>query len=207
MSTKANLPIIVFDFGGVLLDWNIHYLYDEYFNGDTEAVDRFLEEIDFHKWNAEQDAGKAFDDAVEEHIKKFPQHAKLLRAYNERWLDTMGDAIQPVVEIMLTLKKNGYSIFGLTNWNLDKFNQVRPLHAFLEELEDIVISGAEKIAKPDPRIFQILLDRIGRPASDCLFIDDSQKNIDVAKKLGFQTILFKSPDQLKQELEKLHLPA
>lgn len=200
MFRKIKLPIIVFDFGGVLLDWNIHYLYDPMFNGDADAVDAFLEEIEFAKWNAMQDAGRPFALAVEEHIKKFPQHAEFLRAYNERWMDSMGDAIQPVVDIMMSLKKKGYSIYGLTNWNLEKFNQVRPLHPFLEELNDIVVSGEEKIAKPDPRIFQILLERVQHPASECLLIDDSPKNIAVAQSLGFQTILFQSHEQLKMDL-------
>ena len=194
-------PAIVFDFGGVLFDWKPFYLYAPFFNNDPEAVERFLVEIGFTEWNAHQDKGRTFAEAVPELSARFPQHANLIRAYDEHYEESIGGILHGTVEIMRQLKQAGYTLFGLTNWPAEKFQVVRPKYPFLAWLDDIVVSGEVRLAKPDPAIYAILLDRIGRPAGECLFIDDSQTNIAVAQQLGFNTILFESPEQLKSELQ------
>jgi 2-haloacid dehalogenase len=198
-------PAIVFDLGGVLLDWDPYYLYKRYFHDDRAAVERFLNEIEFKEWNRRQDEGRPFREAVSEKSRLFPQYAGLIRAYDDCWEEMMGGAIQPTIEVMRRLKEAGYPLYGLSNWSQEKFLQVRPQYDFLDWLEDILISGEVEIAKPDPRIYEIFLQRIGREAGDCLYIDDTAENIAVAGGLGFRTILFESAGQLLAELRSREL--
>lgn len=198
------IKAIVFDFGGVLFDWNPHYLYRKYFN-DAEAVERFLSTIGFAEWNAQQDRGRPFAQAVAELSAQFPEHADLIRAYDERWIESLGGAIQPTVDILRSLKEAGYPLYALSNWSAEKYQLVRARYEFLSWFQDIVISGAVKIAKPDPRIFELLLGKIKQPAENCLLIDDSVDNIKVARGLGFATIRLESPEQLRMELVQIGL--
>jgi len=194
------LPNIVFDFGGVLMDWNPRYLYSRYFDGDSHAMEDFLAEIHFSEWNTEQDRGRPFAEGVALLTAQYPQHAELILAFDEHWEETVGGAILPVVDMAQRLKAAGYRLHGLSNWSEEKFRQVRQKFAFFNLFDSILVSGEVKLAKPDPRIYQVFLQRIGQPAADCLFIDDSAVNIAAARKLGFGTILFESADQLEQEL-------
>jgi len=200
---KGRPPAIVFDFGGVLLDWNPRYLYRKLFDDDHEAVERFLNEIGFSEWNLKQDEGRPFAAAVTELSERFPHHADLIRAYDERWEESMGGEIQPSVEILHALKRAGHTLYGLSNWSAETFRRIRHKHAFMALFEAIVISGEVKLIKPDPRIYALLLDKVNRPAEECLFIDDSETNVTVAGRLGFQTIRFESPEQLSKELRRL----
>lgn len=201
MIKNHKLPVLVFDFGGVLFDWNPHYLYDRLFEGDTEVVDRFLQEINFTEWNAKQDLGRTFTEAVAEHVRIFPQYADLIRAYDERWTESIGGVMQPTVDLLARLKRAGYSLYGFSNWSVEKFELIHRRYDFLEWFDDILISGEVKLIKPDPKIFELFLDRSQRKASECLLIDDTPANIDSAVRLGFKTILFRSSVQLECELE------
>lgn len=193
------LQAIVFDFGGVLIDWNPRYLYRQFFNTD-EAVERFLTEIGFFEWNQHQDAGRSFSEAVAELTAQHPRYADLIRAYDERYEECLSGPIQGTVEILKALRSLGFPLYGLSNWPAEKFAGVRQKHAFFELFDDIVLSGEVGITKPDPRIFLLLLERIGRPAQDCLFIDDAEANLAAARALGFRTVLFQDPRQLRQVL-------
>ena len=193
-------PAIVFDYGGVLMDWNPHYLFDPLMGNDPEAVDRFLNEIDFFNWNERFDEGRSYAEGTEDLISKFPQYARLIRAYDEQYPKTVRGCNQPVVDILTSLKDRGYPLFGLSNWSIEKFSEVRKGYPFFDLFDDMVISGLEKCIKPGAQIFNILLDRAGRPAGDCLFIDDNRVNIDAAAGLGFQTIHFQSAEKLRHEL-------
>jgi len=203
MENLNHKPCIVFDFGGVLLDWNPRHLYRKIFKGDEEAMERFLEEIHFMDWNLQQDAGRPFAEAVEVHCQQYPQHCDLIRAYHKRWKESISGPLQPVVEILSKLKESGYPLVGLSNWADETFQQVRHQYEFMDWFDDIIISGAVKLVKPDPRIFELLLDRIQRPAEACVLIDDSRANIEVAQQLGMQTIHFQSAEQLAAELGDL----
>ena len=198
-------PAIIFDFGGVLIDWDPRYLYHKLFENDRAATERFLDEIGFVEWNLEQDRGRPFAVAVKELSERFPHYADFIRAYDERWEESLGGAIQPTVALLGALKQAGHALYGLSNWSAETFQRIRHKHAFLDWFDDIVLSGEVRITKPDPRIYAVLLERIGRPAAACLFIDDSAANIAVAEQLGFKTILFKSPEQLQGELIRLGL--
>jgi 2-haloacid dehalogenase len=193
---------IVFDFGGVLLDWNPRYLYRKLFNGDPNAMERFLTEIGFVEWNLQQDKGRPLAVAVAELSERFPQYADLIQAYDERWPESIAGPIQPTVNILYALKQAGYPLYGLSNWSAETFQRVRHRYAFLDWFETIVVSGDVKLVKPDPRIYSVFLERVGRTAGECLFIDDSEANVAVAGQLGFKTIRFESPEQLARELHQ-----
>ncbi len=194
---------IVFDFGGVLMDWNPFYLFGKMLGNDPEAVNRFLQDIDFSHWNVEQDRGRSFAEGTDRLIAQFPQYKELIQAYDERYMETIGGAIQPVVDILKALKKAGYPLYGLSNWAGEKFTIVRQNYPFFELFDDVVVSGFVGLVKPDNAIYEELLRRAGRPAGECLFIDDHGPNIHAARELGFQTILYKSPEQLESDLKML----
>lgn len=194
---------IVFDFGGVLFDWNPHYLFSRFFNGDLKAIDTFLAEIGFAAWNQEMDRGVPLAKAIDELCQCFPQYTDLIKAYEKYWDTSISGPIQPSVEILTALKQAGYPLYALSNWSKDTFNLIRPKYGFLEWFDLILLSGEVKLIKPDPQIFTVFLERVGRDAQECLFIDDSPANIQSAGQMGFQTIHFKSPQQLKNELQAL----
>lgn len=201
MSQSESLfPVIIFDFGGVLIDWNPRYLYHKLFAGDTEAAELFLDEIGFAEWNMEQDRGRPFAVAVKELSERFPHRADLIRAYDERWEESIGGAIEPTVRLLAELKQQGFPLYGLSNWSAETFPRIRHQHPFFDWFDAILLSGEVQMVKPDRRIFELLLEKIGRAAEACLYIDDSEANIAAADQLGFQTIWFKSPEQLQSEL-------
>ena len=196
----APTPAIVFDFGGVLMDWNPRYLYRKLFPGDEAGMERFLAEVGFSEWNQLQDAGRPFSVAVAELCARHPQYCELIQAYDQRYPESLSGSIPGSVEILRQLKALGYPLYGLSNWPDEKFELVRPDYEFFAWFDSILISGAVGVAKPDRRIFELLLEQVGRPAGECLLIDDSAANIAAAQNLGFQTIHFHSPEQLANEL-------
>jgi 2-haloacid dehalogenase len=196
---------IVFDFGGVLVDWNPRYLYRKLFPGDDRAMERFLEEVGFAEWNVKQDLGRTFAEAVAELTGRFPQYGAHIRAYDERWEESIAGPIQASVEVLEALKRGGHELHGLSNWSSEKFRLTRAKFGFFGLFDSILVSGDVKLAKPDPRIFTLFLQRIGRPAQECLFIDDSAANVAAARLLGFETIHFKSAAQLQGELRSSKL--
>jgi 2-haloacid dehalogenase len=195
-------PAIVFDLGGVLMDWSPYYLYCDKLGIDRKTVDRFLEEVDFAGWNQEQDRGRTFKEATRELSARFPHYREMIYAYDSGYLDSLGEPFQPVVDILGRLKNAGLSVYALSNWPAEKFALVRPIYPFFEWFDGLIISGEVGLIKPDHRIFQLLLEKVNRPVQECLFIDDHLSNIRVASELGFQTIHFQSAEQLEDELEK-----
>ncbi len=193
-------PAIIFDYGGVLLDWNPRYLYRKLFPNDEPAMERFLAEIGFSEWNVQQDAGRPFAIAVAELCARHPHYCDLIRAYDQRFLEAVGGAIPGTVEVLRRLHLAGFPLYGLSNWPAEKFRLVRPGYAFFDWFQGMVISGEVGIVKPDLRIFHLLLEQVARPSGECLLIDDSPANIAAADSLGFQTIHFHSPTQLAAEL-------
>ncbi len=204
--TPANKhhPAIIFDFGGVLIDWDCRYLYRKLFT-DPDALERFLVEVGFREWNLEQDKGRPFAEGVAELCAQFPHYAVQIKAYDERWEESIGGAIQPTVELLDTLKQVGYPLYGLSNWSAEKFRLVRYKYAFFDWFDLIMLSGEAKLNKPDPRLFALFLNTIGRMASECVFIDDSATNVAAARRLGFTTIQYESPEQLKLDLQAMGL--
>jgi len=204
MANTMKSPVIVFDFGAVLVDWSPYYLYRKIMK-DDEEIKAFLEEIDFASWNPRFDAGYPFEQGVEEKCAEFPHHSDLIRRFNSHWLDAMGEIMTGTVAIAERLKAAGYKLYGLSNWSVTKFELVKDRFDFLKLLDDYLLSAQAGLAKPDPGIFKIFLDKIQHKAGDCLFIDDSLGNIKTAEALGFQTIHFRSADQLENDLIGMRL--
>ena len=200
-----NPPPLIFDFGGVLVDWNPRHLYRKLFDGDTAAMEQFLAEVHFTEWNIAQDRGRNFAEGVEALCAQFPQHASLIRAYDERWEESIPGPLQPTIDLLQPLRQKGCPLYGLTNSSAEKFAIARKKYPFLGWFDYIMVSGEVKIVKPDPRIYLALLEKIGRPPAECVFIDDSTVNTLAASQLGFQTIHFQSPAQLKAELIRLEI--
>ncbi|MRT92805.1 HAD family phosphatase [Ancylomarina sp. 16SWW S1-10-2] len=194
---------IIFDFGGVLMDWDPRYMYRNVFDNETE-MEFFLENICNSEWNVKQDAGRSFDEATEELVLKFPKYENQIRIYFSRWIEMIGGAIDENVVLIEDLKDK-YRLFGLTNWSAETFPLVFNEYPFFKELEGIVVSGTEKIVKPDASIYKLLLNRYGLTANESLFIDDNKENIIAANKLGFKTIHLSEKVNLKEEFKKLAL--
>ena len=202
---NSQIKAIIFDFGNVLLEWNPRYVYQRFFPNDPESMEQFLEEVNFMDWNLLQDKGRPFVEGVAALSREYPHYSHLIQAYHDHWTDSLGDAIAGTVSIMKELKGAGYALYGLSNWSAETFPYARRKHGFFDLLDDMVISGEVGHVKPDREIFQILLDKIGWSARECLFIDDSLPNIRQADKMGFATIHFQSPEQLRTALEELDI--
>ena len=201
---NSTIQAIIFDFGGVLLDWDPRYLYQNHFS-DKQAMESFLAEINFFDWNALQDKGRTFKTGISELSAQFPHHTNLIQAFYDRWEDSISGSIPGTVDILHLLKQQGYPLYGLSNWSTETFPRAMQSYPFFELFVEIILSGDVNLLKPDPAIFNLLLSNIGRLAPECLLIDDSQPNIDSAKELGFSTIHFVSPKQLRVELNRLNL--
>jgi 2-haloacid dehalogenase len=198
---------IVFDLGGVLVDWNPRYLYRKLFGEEEAAMERFLAEVCTGEWNAKQDAGRPLSVATAELIARHPAQEALIRAYYDRWAEMVGGAIEPTVEILTGLKGAAYPLFALSNWSAETWPIARERFSFFEMFEHIVISGEIEMVKPDQEIFAHLLEKARRPAEACVFIDDSPGNVTAAAALGFDAIHFRSPAQLREELVRRGIPA
>lgn len=195
MTIKA----VVFDFGGVLVEWDPRRLYRKIFSDESE-MESFLKNVCSPEWNLTLDKGKPFKQAVAERIALFPEYADEIRAFDDRWEEMRGNAIAENVALLRRLAKR-YPVYGLTNWSEEKFLQTKPKFDFFNLFNGIVVSGVEKEVKPDPRLFEILLERYGLNANECVFIDDSLPNVETAKKLGFTAFRFATPDKLVADLK------
>ncbi len=191
---------IIFDFGAVLVDWNPYYLYDPYF-GDHAKAENFLQTIHAFDWNAQVDAGRPSAEITEETVAKFPQWEKEIRMFYGRWIEMMGGPIPGMEALVREYKARGYGVWGLTNWSSEFFPLVRDRYPVFQVLDGYVVSGEEKIIKPDARLYRILLDRFGLKAEECVFIDDNPANVAGAEAVGIKGILFKNEKQLRAELD------
>ncbi len=201
---ESPITTIIFDFGNVFVNWDARNLYKRFFP-TLEAVDSFLEEIHFAEWNEHQDAGRPFKEGVAELSKQFPQYAELIQAYDTHWMESITETLHETIQIARNLKQSGWPLYMLSNFSVEKFVLMKEKHDFLEIFDDIIISGEHKTIKPDPAIFEIALKRINRKAGECLFVDDSLANLVTARKMGFITIRYLSPAQLKRDLFQLSI--
>lgn len=195
----SSITSIIFDFGNVLVKWDAHALYKRFFPS-PEAVNSFLQEIHFSDWNTHQDAGRTFKDGVAALSAEFPQYEEYIKAYDVYWEDSIAETYTETVEVIKQLKEKGYKLYLLSNFSAEKFPLMQKRYDFLSLFDDMIISGEVKLVKPDPAIFLYTLNRINKTAEECIFIDDSLPNITTARKLGFNTVLFQSPEQLKRDL-------
>jgi 2-haloacid dehalogenase len=200
LATKA----VVFDLGGVLIDWDPRHLYRKLL-ADEAAVEEFLATVCTLEWNAEQDRGRPFAEGVAELVERHPAHADAIAAYHERWPEMLGGPIDGTVELLAELRADGVPVYALTNWSAETFGIARDRYEFLDWFDGVVISGEERMIKPDPAIFQLLLDRFGLDPEATVFIDDSEANVTAARQLGLDAVSFTDPTQLRHDLAALGL--
>lgn len=193
---------IIFDFGAVLVDWNPHYVFDNYF-GDRDKADRFLSEICNMEWNSQMDAGKSFDQGVAELSAVHPEWKKEIELYRDRWTDMMGDAVPGMYELVKSLKDRGLKIYGLTNWSAETFYRICDNYPVFSLLDGKVVSGEEHVIKPSPEIYRILIDRYGLVPEESVFIDDNPANAAAASALGIKGIVFTGAEALRETLDEL----
>ena len=199
----SEIDTIIFDIGGVLVDWNPRYLYRKIFKTEEE-IDWFLQNICTSEWNEQQDAGRSFEEATDELLAKFPDHEIPIRAWYGRWKETITGPITETVKIFEELREaKKYKFYALTNWSEQTFPWTLENFHFLHWFEGIVVSGVEKTRKPFPEFYQILLSRYNVDPAKALFIDDSHRNIIGAQAVGINGIHFQSPAQLRSELQKI----
>lgn len=198
-----NIKNIIFDFGGVVMDWDPRYFFKDHFN-DDEKMEHFLKNIATDEWNAEQDRGRTLAEGTEIQVAKHPEWEKEIRAYYDNWTTMLKSDIPHNVEVLRKLEHSKYELFGLTNWSAETFPYALENYDFFNIFEGkIVVSGTEKLIKPDPAIWEVLLNRYQLKAEESVFIDDNAKNIEVAKSLGFICIHIKEDTDLEKEMRDL----
>ena len=199
----AGINTIIFDLGGVLIDWNPRHLYRTIFGDDHAAMEWFLANVCTQEWNLQQDAGRPWQEAVAEAQARHPNHAVHIRAYWERWEETLGGAIEGTVALLDELRSKPVRLLALTNWSAETFPIGRQRFPFLDWFEGIVVSGAEKQVKPARAIYELLLQRYRVDPERAVFIDDSAANVEGARRAGLHAIHFRDPPALRQELAAL----
>jgi 2-haloacid dehalogenase len=195
---------VVFDLGGVLIDWDPRYLYRKLLD-DEAAVEEFLATVCTPEWNAEQDRGRPFAEGVAELVERHPVHAVAITAYHERWPEMLGGAVGGTVEVLAELGAAGVPVYALTNWSAETFGVARERFEFLEWFDGVLVSGEERMIKPDPAIFRLLLDRFGLDPGATFYVDDSEPNVEAAGRLGFDAVRFRTPARLRRDLEARRL--
>lgn len=202
---STNIDTIIFDLGGVLIDWNPRYMYNNVFQTEEE-VEWFLENICTPDWNENQDAGYPLQKATDELVAKHPEWEEEIRAYYGRWTEMLGEPIADTVKILQQLKeKDHLKVYALTNWSHETFPIALKRFDFLHWFDGVVVSGEEKTRKPFPDIYQTILQRFNINASTAIFIDDNLRNIKGAEALGINGIHFLDPLQLKKELQNFDI--
>ena len=200
-----SINTIIFDLGGVLIDWNPRYLYRKIFKTEEE-ITWFLENICTREWNDQQDAGRSFEEATQELAQKFPDHKDAILAWYSRWQETMGGPVHETVEILRAIRDTKkYKLYALTNWSAETFPWALQNFEFLHWFEGIVVSGIEKTRKPFPEFYQRLFSRYQIEPGQAIFIDDNLHNVEGANRVGLPTIHFQSPGQLREELKKIRI--
>ena len=200
-----NIKTIIFDLGGVLVDWNPEYVFLKEFKGDRIKMNWFFDNICTSSWNEEQDGGKLMKDATEERIKLFPDYERLIKMFYGRWEEMLKDEIPGTVEILHKLKNKNYRLIALTNWSAETFPVAIRKYKFLELFEGIVVSGEIKMLKPFKEIYNYTLNKYHLDPKQCVFIDDRLNNVEGAIKCGIKGIQFESPKKLIIDLKKLKI--
>jgi len=202
--TNGRIKTVIFDLGNVLIGWDPRRLYRQLIE-DEAQMEWFLREVCSSAWNEQQDAGRPWAEGTALLRAQFPEHAELIDAYHLRWQETLLGPIEGSVALLQELKEHGVRLLALTNWSQETFPIARQLYPFLQWFEGIVVSGEERLVKPDPRIYQRLLERYQVDPATALYIDDSQRNVAAAEALGMHGCWFRDPVGLRERLVELGL--
>ncbi|MBN2044609.1 MAG: HAD family phosphatase [Anaerolineales bacterium] len=200
IKTGPTIQAVIFDLGGVLVDWKREHLYRKMFDGDPAGMAHFLTEICPMSWNLKLDKGYPFATAVEEKVAEFPEFEEYIRAYHTRWEEMVPGDIPESVDLLSEMRGQGYSLHVLSNFSTETYPRMKSRFGFLDWFDSILLSGDVGMAKPEPEIYQLLLDRIGLAPGQCLFIDDSFANVIAAWDLGIEAVQFVSAEELRLNL-------
>jgi 2-haloacid dehalogenase len=199
MNTPS-IDTVIFDLGNVLIQWDPRHLYRKIFGPDVAGMEAFLAEVCTTEWNEHQDRGRPWKDAVAEAIERHPAQASNIRAYFERWAEMIPGALDDSVAILEELRPLDLRLLALTNWSAETFPIAQARFGFLDWFEGIVVSGHERLAKPQPEIFRLIIERFDLTPRPTLFIDDSLRNVEAARREGMHAIHFLGPDDLRARL-------
>lgn len=202
INPETTIDTIVFDLGNVLIPWNPYWLYRKLLP-DDKAIAAFFAEVDFGAWILSHDAGEAFADGIARMGEQFPQRHHLFQAYFDRWEETIGEPFAESVALLKRLRRAGYRTFALTNFSKEMFPRARVLQPLLGEFDGVVVSGEERLTKPDPAIYRLLCERFDVQPQRAVFIDDSLPNVEGARRIGMHAIHFTAPERLEAQLADL----
>ncbi len=189
---------IIFDFGNVLVQWRPELVYTEYF-GDEAKAWWFLRHVVDNEWRGRIDAGESTAELTAELAGRFPEYREAIELFDQRYFDMLTGEVPGMRELLEDVMQH-YEVYGLTNWSMETFPTARKRFTILQKIDRYVVSAAERLIKPDPRLFQVLLDRYGLKAEECTFVDDNPDNVAAARKLGMQGIVFTGADDLRKQL-------
>jgi 2-haloacid dehalogenase len=207
MSFPGNKPIhtVIFDLGNVLIDWNPRYLFRKLFGDDIASMEHFLSAVCHSEWNEKQDAGRSWEEGVAEAIARHPEQEAFIRAYHQRWSEMLGGPIHATVELLRELRDHGTRLLALTNWSHETFPVALERYDFLGWFEGILVSGRERLIKPDPAVFRLLIERFNVDVPRAVFIDDSLRNVEGARAVGLHALHFTNANRLRADLQSLGL--
>ena len=190
---------IIFDFGNVFVGWDPRRIFRQIIPGND--LDNFMQTVWREEWNNNLDSGITLAENEQILSAKYPQHKEYITFFNRHWYDSLSEENPESVALLADVQQAGYATYGLSNWSAETFPSTMEAHPFFKTLTGIVLSGKEKVCKPDPKIYQILLERYRLIPEACVFIDDRQENLDTAQQLGIETVLFLTAGQVRESLK------
>ena len=199
MAAEKRVNTVVFDIGRVIIQWDLRHLFAQLIDDEAE-LDWFLSNVVTEEWHFQHDAGRPLGEMVPERKAQFPEHAHLIDAYAERFLDTIPGPVPGTSDLIEQLAQRDVPLFAITNFGAEFWEQFRPTEPVLDHFRDIVVSGCEKLAKPDPAIFRLAAERFDRAPTEMLFIDDNAANIQTAQAEGWHTHHFTAAAPLEADL-------
>jgi 2-haloacid dehalogenase len=195
MRETEPVDAVVFDLGGVVLDWDPLHLYEKVF-ADPEDARRFLAEVCTLEWHAQHDLGTPMDETIPALCAEHPHHADAIRAWRERYIEMIDGTIDGMTELIEHLASSGVPMYALTNMPAEVWPELVEAYPIVLAFDGVVVSGEEFIVKPDPKLFQLLAERFDLAPNRTVFVDDSPRNVDSAWTLGFRAVRFESASQL-----------
>ena len=191
----------LFDLGGVFFDWDPNHFFKDIFVKDDERK-YFLNEVCNDQWNIQQDAGRTIEEAEIELIPKFPHYENEIKMYYKNHRKMIRGTFDSSIKVLNKLKEKNYECYVLSNWSAETFVGMRDDYPFLQLFNGLLISGEDKLMKPDVAIYELALNRFNLTPQDTVFIDDKFENIEVAKNLNLKTIHLVDPNKIELEIDK-----
>lgn len=201
--SSQGVDTIIFDLGNVLIQWDPRHLYRKIFGADEAAMERFLSDVCNAEWNERQDCGRPWKEAIAEAVARYPEHESNINAYFDRWSEMVPGAIEETVKVLDQLRNVNVRLLALTNWSAETFHFAEARFPFLTWFEGIVVSGRERLVKPDPAIFRLIIERYDLRPETTVFIDDSLRNVEAAEREGLRAVHFDNATALAGRLRAM----